>query len=359
MKKIVGILAAAAVATSVFAADVSAATKIGGKLFSYESEHTDSTTHALVPTTIGVFTENNESHDYANPNISFSISSDKAGAAVKLTTDGKTKTVSMTTQTIWFKPIDALKLTAGTFDVALNKETICYTESITGLGGNGLLVSVNVEGFGLDLGLAANEAFWLTKKDGTSDPEIKNFFAKAAYSADFGTIGGYIAFNKTYNPWEYFNNFVVDTKAGAINNMMFGAGYANNFNGINMFVNVVGYMGNKFDWIRPEAFVSGSVEDFGFAAFVAPLIWVNSDLNKKAELEVVAKLSYKIESVTAYAQFQDTNILADKFASTIKVGASGSCGAMGWNIWAQIDTGKGDAKDKLDFSVPFELTIAF
>jgi len=37
MKKIVGILAAAAVATSVFAADVSASTKINGKLFSYDN----------------------------------------------------------------------------------------------------------------------------------------------------------------------------------------------------------------------------------------------------------------------------------------------------------------------------------
>ena len=35
MKKIVGILAAAAIATSVFAADVSASTKIDGTLFSF------------------------------------------------------------------------------------------------------------------------------------------------------------------------------------------------------------------------------------------------------------------------------------------------------------------------------------
>ena len=56
MKKIVGILAAAAVlATSVFAADVSASTKIGGKLFSYVNEYVGD--DGVVPTTTSLFTE--------------------------------------------------------------------------------------------------------------------------------------------------------------------------------------------------------------------------------------------------------------------------------------------------------------
>ncbi len=117
MKKIVGILAAAAVAASAFAADVSASTKIGGRLFNYEGN------------TVKFLTEKNDSHDYANPNMTFSISDEKAGATVKLTTDGDKKNVAMTTQTIWFKPIDALKITVGNFDIAKNQKTINYTES--------------------------------------------------------------------------------------------------------------------------------------------------------------------------------------------------------------------------------------
>ena len=134
MKKIVGIIGAAAVlVSSIFAADVAAATKINGSLFSYDAAKTFS-----------MFKEGNDSHDYANPNITFSISDDKAGATVKLTTDGDDTAVKMTTQTIWFQPIDALKITLGNHDVALNKEQIDWTESVTGLGGNGYLISVNV-----------------------------------------------------------------------------------------------------------------------------------------------------------------------------------------------------------------------
>ena len=48
---------------------------------------------------------------------------------------------------------------------------------------------------------------------------------------------------------------------------------------------------------------------------------------------------------------------ADK---TIKVGATGNVGLMGWNIWFQVDTGANDAGDStVAFSVPFELTVSF
>ena len=363
MKKIVGILAAAAVATSVFAADVSAATKIKGTLFSYDADKT-----------ITLFSEVNDSHDYANPNITFSISDDKAGATIKLTTDGNkgdsitdiySEIVAQTTQTIWFKPVDALKITVGNFDVALNKEQIDWTESVTGLGGNGFLVSVNVEGFGLDLGLSqADNGNWFEKADAAEDPTIKAFFVKAGYSADFGNIGAYVEFNragaerKVY-AWhdDLFQGWLL--KKGAIKDLHFGAGYGNNFNGINMFVNVAGFMADKFEWIRPELYAAGSVEDFGYAAFVAPVIFTNSDYDIDPACELTVKLTYKIDSITPYVYFNDKDLLADDFVSTIKIGATGSVGAMGYNVWAQIDTGKGDANDKVAFSVPFELTVSF
>jgi hypothetical protein len=337
MKKIVGILAAAAVAASAFAADVSASTKIGGKLFNYAGNK------------IELLTENNDSHDYANPNMTFSISDDKAGATVKLTTDGGNKTVAMTTQTIWFKPIDALKITVGNFDIALNKETICYTESVTGLGGNGYLLSVNVEGFGLDLGLDANGAFWFTK-DGNADAALKAFFVKAGYSADFGSIGAFVKFNNDSSK----GYFKYADKAGSIKNILFGAGYKNTIDPITFFVNVSAYMGNTFEWVRPEVFVSGSVDAFSFAAFVAPIIIVDSNVSDKFDAEVVAKLSYQLDSVNIYAQFKDASVMASPFTSEIQLGASGSCGAMGWKTWFQINTAASTS-----FAVPVEFSINF
>ena len=390
MKKIVGIVTAAAIATSVFAADVSAATKIKGNLFGYDEAKK-----------MTLLNENNDSHDYANPNMTFSISDDKAGATVKLTTDGGDKAVKMTTQTIWFKPVDALKITAGNFDIALNKEQIDWTESVTGLGGNGFLASVNVEGFGLDVGFTANGADWLSKKD-ADDPKtadvdesktvIKQFFVKAGYSADFGTIGAFAEFNrhkdgrKTYADHDLLFGWntldavygkgasrnetnMYKLKDGEIGDILFGAGYRNNFNGIDVFCNVNGYMADKFEWIRPEVYVSGSADAFGYSLFVAPVIFADSDLEADPMCEVVAKVTYAMDGITPYAYFKSFDVIGknyvndeSRFVSTIKLGATGSVGAMGWNLWCQIDTGKTVGTDlfkKTAFSVPFELTMSF
>ena len=392
MKKIVGILSAAAVlATSVFAADVSAATKIKGTVLSYDNAETFS-----------LLSEVNDSHDYANPNMTFSVSDDKAGATIKLTTDGGDEAIKQTTQTIWFKPIDALKITVGNFDVALNKEQIDWTESVTGLGGNGYLFSINAEGFGLDFGLSqADNGLWFSKaKD--KDPAIKSFFVKAGYSADFGTVAAFAEFNRAKSgrrTYAYHDAFFVDltevpcetldyyvkdgvkTKAskytpggaaftlkdGAIGDILFGASYRNNFNGIDVFANFNGYMADKFEWLRPEVYVSGSADALGYSLFVAPFIIVDSDVKdaleaadeKAFQCEVVAKVTYALDGCTPYVYFKDADLVAKDFAATIKAGATGNVGAMGWNAWLQIDTGKGDKADKVDISVPFELTMSF
>ena len=355
MKKIIGIMAVAAMATSMFAADISAGTKIKGTLFQYKGSEES----------ISVLGQGNDSHDYANPNFVMSIGDDKAGAKVNITTDGNTTTTAMTAQTIWFKPIDALKITVGNYDVALNKETIDWTQSFTGLGGNGYLVSVNVAGVAIDLGLNEGNggAFWMTKgKEG--DPSIANFFFKVGYSADFGNIGAYLAFNKKQDPkatWEITcgKYDLAEPMSSTIKQMDFGVGYKNTFAPVTMFVNVVGHMEKKFEWIRPEVFASGNVDAFGFSAFVAPIIYVDGDLNKDAECEIVAKLTYAMDACTPYVYFKDANILAKDFACTIKAGATGNCGLMGWNAWVQIDTGTGKNKDKVEVSVPVEFTVSF
>jgi hypothetical protein len=372
MKKIVGILSAAAVlATSVFAADVSASTKINGKLFAYENEYTKD--GKLVPQATKIFTENNDSHDYANPNMTFSVSDDKAGATVKLTTDGGNKEVKLTTQTIWFKPVDALKITVGNFDQALNKEQIKWTESAANLGGNGLLLSINAEGFGLDFGLEkANGKDWFTKKDGEDDPTILPFFIKAGYSADFGSIAGFVDFNhsgrdKIYAGHDYlfggYGEAKFTPKDGAVSDIFFGAGYNNTFDGINVFVNVLGYMCDKFEWVRPEAYVAGSADALSYKLFVAPTIFLDSDYkdanDKSLDLQVLAYAQYALDATTVYARFDDVNVLAKKFTSEIRLGATGSVGGMGYNTWLQINTGKGDDQDKVDICVPFELTYNF
>ena len=379
MKKIVGIIAVAAmIASTVFAADVSAATKLQGTVFSYDNAKT-----------FGLFAQANDSHDYANPNISFSISDDKAGATIKLTTDGKedTEVIRQTTQTIWFKPLDALKISVGSFDQALNKEQIKWTESAANLGGNGLLLSVNVEGFGLDFGLEECDgdpvsykqgpaAYWFLKKDGVDDASIKPFFIKASYAADFGNIAGFVDFNhlsrsRPYAGHDYLFNYGLDAakgqtytpKTGAVTDIFFGAGYSGSFSGINMFVNALGYMADKFEWVRPEIYVAGSADAFSYKLFAAPTLFMDSDWldrtgRKNADLQILAYVQYALDAATVYFRFDDVNVLAENFTSEIRFGAQGSVGAMGYNAWLQINTGTGDGS-KVDIALPFELTMSF
>ena len=122
MKKIVGILAAAAVlATSVFAADVSAKVKLTGSLLDVG-----------IPTTSGSATFSafglnpHRSHDW-EPDLALSYSEDKVGAEIAFKTLNEWGTGEGETSTnwkIWIKPIDVLKINFGRIGDSLNKESI-------------------------------------------------------------------------------------------------------------------------------------------------------------------------------------------------------------------------------------------
>ncbi len=387
MKKIVGILAAAAIATSVFAADVSASTKIDGSLFSYSADKT-----------FALFTEFNGSHVYANPNITFSVSDDKAGAKIELTTDtdkgmwqadgyqdvarGKT-TVGLEYQQIWFKPVDALKITVGDYDVALNKETIKWTESVYGASSGqdraGYLLSVNVDAFSLDFGMHAWNGAWFTKTDGVDGEAAREFFLKAGYSADFGSIGVWAEFNgrkneltegyvgrKTFQFHDHFWGLQPKTE-GFVRDIAFAASYRNNFDGLDLFVNVGGYMDDKFEWVRPEVYVGGNVDAFGYKAFVAPIFFLDSNVKDQLEAadekafqcEVLVRVQYALDATTVYARFEDHDIIAKKFVSELRFGAEGNLGCMSYDAWLQVNTGEGADKDKVAISLPFQLKVNF
>ena len=118
MKKIVGILSAAAVlAASVFAADVSAKVKLTGSLLNYADD--DFTALKL---------NNHAAHGW-EPLMSMGVSTDNAGATVKiknLNEWGSGEGLTDTSWNIWFKAFDLVKVNMGQISGSLNQETIDY-----------------------------------------------------------------------------------------------------------------------------------------------------------------------------------------------------------------------------------------
>jgi hypothetical protein len=338
MKKIVGILAAAAIfATSVFAADVSAGVRIEGSLFDYKANGD-----------IAALTFKHKNEDYHKP-VSFSISDDKAGATFHFT-DQEGTTMTSTKWSIWFKPLDVLKITVGDWDANINVETIDYN-TYSKIGSAGYTLSLTpVDGLSFDLTFAPGwqGKSWLSKANG-ADAVVDELGLKIAYSADFGTIGAIFDAKKTFEE------------------IKFGAGYKNTFDSLTMFVTFLGwYVKPEFAKIRAEAYAEYAADAIKFQAFVAggynmigfdPLnTWdfAYCDAAKKAFVGAKMKFSYSMDAGTFYVYVKDENFLADAFAMQIKPGFAYNVGCMSGDIAVQFDIA-----NKVAVSVPVSFAVSF
>ena len=367
MKKIVGIIAAVAMATSVFAADISAKAKLDGSLFNFDGDN------------ISMIQAEHKVENW-NPTLALSTSGDKAGASFSYFLSGWKKNYSVESSeadgkttysikaddakgnnydttnqqfAIWFSPFDGFKITVGHFSTNLNQETIDWCNTETGVEYDGYMLSYGSNGFTADVLLSAWDDAWF-KKDKDVDAAIRQVYAKLAYGADFGKIG-----------------FAFDFEQKS--KMFFGLGYNNTFGSVNMFVNGMGVMyqngdSMKFGKIRYELFASTAVDSFGINVFLAGEVNTDKDMGAalswwrrghceaagKSSLGATVKLTYPIGSVGAYLYFQSNNFMADKFACEIKPGCTGSCGSMGWEVAADMNIG-----DKFTVNVPVSFTVAW
>ena len=314
MTKIVGIVAAVAMATSVFAADVAGKVALKGTLLKVDGGFT-----AISP--IG-----DDTHNWA-PSIALSVNGDVAGASFALKNHTgeawapggeKANGPSLAGDpSIWFKPMDMLKFTVGGYDYNLFQETIDWSNSKTGMGGSGWKVDVASNGFELNVSLNtgfgsdwANQGWWFANSN------IGKFAVKAAYGADFGTVGG------------FFNY--------AANDMLFGAGYKGAAGPAEFFLTGMGHMGASFDKVIVEAFVSANVAGLNLATFIQPTI----NLGGAAEVFMTAKVTkWGLGPVNAYLYLKDTNLLASAFAMEVKPGITGNVGAMGYELALDVNIG--------------------
>ncbi len=329
MKKIVGILAAAAVlATSVFAADVSAGVRLEGSLFNWNG----STASALS------LKHNNQ---YYHAPIAFSVSGEKAGGTLKLTdqdrgNDGsKDAAVKTSAWQIWLKPVDAVKLTFGCYKNTLNQESIGWYRTDSAIGGDdgdkGSYVATftPVDGLSVDL-LFANK-FGSAWFDGNSVAEL-GLIAK--YSADFGTIGALLDANSNFR------------------SLKFGASFAGSAGAVNYWINALGYYNGSFNKVRVELFGAWSQDALSLKLFVPTNINLGGSVT--VEVGAVFRLDYTMGAYTLFLEAEDSNFLASNFNMTIYPGFKTNVGGCDIELGVKLT-----AASTFKVDVPLQLKLSF
>ena len=422
MKKIVGILAAAAVlATSVFAADVSAKVKLDGNLLNVDgTKEKDGLSAVMI--------KHNTDESW-NPVLQMAVSGDNYGASVgfyigkwdatKMGDWNHGYGVGLEEWKIWFKPIDVLKFNIGRIDASLNTDSIDYDTRVYNYDEWGYQAELAIDAFTLNLGFHMDQGeSWLWQeaveaKDATgtiltdalgnkiyeTKTHVRGLGLKATYAADFGTIIALADFKDTFET------------------IFVGAGYNNQFGDLRLFVDagfkseknrevtLKNEYGNALKTLKDGKTVGSTNEDdyepykvkfedafsvladvdvkynkdaFGIEAYAKldmimsykkPAGFVYDGFKYEKEngtsLFVKTKITYAFDPCTVYFYFKDTNLLSSTFASTIKLGANGSVGSATWDVCGQIETGKGgkfnalEAGNKVNFSIPVSFAVAF
>ena len=338
MKKIVGILSAAAVlAASVFAADVSAKVKLDGSLFNLKDDKS-----------INALTIQHNSDESWNPVIAMSVNGDVAGAetSIYMGTYGKNGAwnnayaMGIKTFKIWFSPLDGLKVNLGNVGTNLNQESINYSGTDSGVDSEGFGISYNKDAIGIDLILAPGWGKnWFSKADGQDASVAETYFKFQYNGGDIGTI-----------------NAMFDAK-DTFKTLKFGAGYKNTFSGITVFENVLGYVGNeKFTKVRSETSASGNVDALSWS------VWLPVDINLGDKVTVgvgtIAKATYNAGPCSIYLYLETADWLADNLAKgsaiTVKPGVTGNVGTMSYEVAVETKI-----NDPFSLSVPVIFTVSF
>ena len=332
MKKIVGILAVAAMATSMFAVDVSVTSKLSSTLFKYDGiAETVSALGGLA---------NAQTADYATIS-SMSVSTDNAGASIKFwggkaavdaTYENSKLTISSKdflaygAISVWFKPIDMVKLSFlgnddGLFGDKYNGYEANKLAAIPAgygveIATNGLTVKIN----------AAND--WMTKANKDADLVIGDTGIKVAYGADFGNVAAIVDFKNTFK------------------DVTFGAGYSGNIADVGVVLTAAYDVKAKKALIVPS--LGGSIEGIGYA-LCAPVTIVK-DANK---FGLYASASYTVNSIGLKAKFEDANLAADTFACKVGLEVTGNVGIASWKVAPSYTT------DTKVFAIEFETGVSF
>lgn len=366
MKKIVGIIAAAAMATSVFAVDLNSMIQFDGDLMNYSKD--------------GGF-KAFELNDYDPQGTSdyvwkLSASGDKAGGEIWYysSADGNPASGATVNQyTIWFKPIDQLKVSVGNLDYgSVLKPQFGWWAMNSELAGYGYSIEFRKDSLNVNFALEPGKAkYWFSSKNEGYD-KIANFWFDANYAFDVGTLQAYVSKGAAVNPhgfpgwlgetaltvgavwgncgylqtgyfadvaavfkYKDWKNTSWETNDGLsfnrINAQIYGQYFANGF-GVQL-INVVSFypsrVTNKADW-------SGLYE---------------ADAEVKYGFEL--KAQYALDGFTPYIQIDGYKVMDKEISIDLCV----STNVGGASMWAGIRLPISFEDYEFNFSVPCEITL--
>ena len=334
MKKIVGIIAAVAMAASVFAVDFTAGIQLKGNLFTY-ADGGDMSALDL-----------NAGNSKDDKPFVFSISGDRAGGQVKIydsdastAADAKSK-MAASAWNIWFKPFDAVRIDLGNTDVGLNCETVTYWRGKTyGSDDWGYKATYNADALEIALFLSAKNAAWFSKAAGTTS--VNEMAVKFGYNADFGNIA-----------------VIFDAK-NKFDTLAFGAGYKGSFGSSTIFTDFVFEKGAA-NGIKFDVDYKFSADAIGVELYTG--VWATdiSNFSDTMAIPLFIKASYALNGGSLYAKFMSGKVnkmdVNDPFkgqSHNVEVGYDGNLGAISYEVAANYNiTTKG-------FSVPFWVRLSF
>ena len=394
MKKIVGILSAAAVlAASVFAADVSASAGLSSTLFESDTDGKVVVLGSLA---------NKQTADYATL-FSLQYSSDVAGGGVKYW--GNDNTLKFGTFNVWFKPMEGLKLSFMENELGLFGDKYKdYEAHAVAKVGKGYGVEYSISGLTFNLNFVPEFA---GKANRDACAGINEFGLKAAYAADFGNVAVIADFNNGPDKKGESVNF---------NSFKVGAGYSGKIADVVDLVGTVGFQynqdgnkdsdGNYTDHFTGETYAfqkrlnkllatvsaGGNIDAFGWAVCVPATVefvtfpfeneYFSKSLPAEFKLGLEVSASYKISNIGLKAYFESADLFAhdiDKvetmmegsgtikvkevknnyFAVNFGVEVTGNVGAASWKVTPDLSINTKKGAEKTTFKISFETGISF
>ena len=407
MKKIVGILSAAAVlAASVFAADVSASAGLSSTLFESDTDGKVVVLGSLA---------NKQTADYATL-FSLQYSSDVAGGGVKYW--GNADNVKFGAFNVWFKPMEGLKLSFMENELGLFGDKYNgYEAHAVAKVNNGYGVEYSISGLTFNLNFVPEFA---GKANRDACAGINEFGLKAAYAADFGNVAVIADFN---------NGPDKDGESVNFNSFKVGAGYSGKIADVVDLVGTVGFQynqdGNKdsdgnytdhftgklggqklafqkrLNKLLATVSAGGNIDAFGWAVCVPatvefvtfPYENVLFSLSLPAELKLGLQVSasYKIGNIGLKAYFESADLFVhdidvaksaeetakanenlnigdtikvkevknNYFAGNFGVEVTGNVGAASWKVKPDLSINTKKDAEKTTFKISFETGINF